>query len=257
MNKIFLNRMYIWTFLILYMVTALISCIHAIDFFSIGNVKWMAIALAMVFEVGQAMVLSSLLLSNNRNNIMPWCLMIILTSVQVIGNVYSCFSFIAKSGTDYYQYLQKPLLFWIEGVSQETMMIIISWIIGALLPIIALCMTTMVTNNIELSDNKDSSKDSSKDETIDLQEDTLDNQGLNKIEKTDISIIEEKNEPEVIQNENKIETVSDKIKDVLQNPISHNTPGDIKINSVDDVSASIPVDINSIQRHIKNVEFKD
>ena len=155
MNKIFLNRMYIWTFLVLYMVTALISCIHAIDFFSIGNVKWMAIALAMVFEVGQAMVLSSLLLSNNRNNIMPWCLMIILTSVQVIGNVYSCFSFIAKSGTDYYQYLQKPLLFWIEGVSQETMMIIISWIIGALLPIIALCMTTMVTNNIELSDNKD------------------------------------------------------------------------------------------------------
>ena len=179
--------------------------------------------------------------------------MIILTSVQVIGNVYSCFSFIAKSGTDYYQYLQQPLLFWIEGVSQETMMIIISWIIGALLPIIALCMTTMVTNNIELSDNKDSNKD----EIKDLQKDTLDNQGLNKTEKTDISIIEEKNEPEVIQNENKIETVSDKIKDILQNPINHNTPSDIKINSVDDVSASIPVDINSIQRHIKNVEFKD
>ena len=81
--------------------------------------------------------------------------------------------------------------------------------------------------------------------------------GLNKTEKMDISIIEEKNEPEVIQNDNTIETVSDKIKDILQNPINHNTPSDIKINSVDDVSTSIPVDINSIQRHIKNVEFKD
>lgn len=109
--------------------------------------------LACVFEIGQATVLASLLLSENKNKLMPWALMIILTTVQVIGNVYSCFKFISMSEINYYQYLQKPLLFWINGISEETVMIIISYIIGALLPIVALCMTTMVANNLKLKNN--------------------------------------------------------------------------------------------------------
>ena len=240
MNKIFLHKMYIWTFLCLYIVTALISCIHAIDFFAIGNVKWMAISLAMVFEVGQAMVLSSLLLSNNKSNIMPWCLMIILTSVQVIGNVYSCFSYIAKSGTDYYQYLQKPLLFWIQGVSQETMMIIISWIIGALLPIIALCMTTMVANNIELNaEDKDDS---------DANNDIKDPEILNEIP-IDNKTIAEIKEP--------IKTVENTVKDTIENLTNKKViESEVKVNSVDSLIQP-PVDKESVIQKVKNVEFKD
>lgn len=156
MNKKTLYNIFIWTFIVLYACTALISCIHAVDFFSIGNVSWMSIMLACVFELGQATVLASLLLSDNKNKIMPWVLMVILTTVQVIGNVYSCFKFISLSEINYYQYLQKPLLFWINGISEETVMIIISYIIGALLPIVALCMTTMVANNLKFveDDNK-------------------------------------------------------------------------------------------------------
>lgn len=156
MNKKTLYNIFIWTFIVLYACTALISCIHAVDFFSIGNISWMSIMLACVFELGQATVLASLLLSDNKNKIMPWVLMVILTTVQVIGNVYSCFKFISLSEINYYQYLQKPLLFWINGISEETVMIIISYIIGALLPIVALCMTTMVANNLKFveDDNK-------------------------------------------------------------------------------------------------------
>lgn len=156
MNKKTLYNIFIWTFIVLYACTALISCIHAVDFFSIGNVSWMSIMLACVFELGQATVLASLLLSDNKNKIMPWVLMVILTTVQVIGNVYSCFKFISLSEINYYQYLQKPLLFWVNGISEETVMIIISYIIGALLPIVALCMTTMVANNLKFveDDNK-------------------------------------------------------------------------------------------------------
>ena len=156
MNKKTLYNIFIWTFIVLYACTALISCIHAVDFFSIGNVSWMSIMLACVFELGLATVLASLLLSDNKNKIMPWVLMVILTTVQVIGNVYSCFKFISLSEINYYQYLQKPLLFWINGISEETVMIIISYIIGALLPIVALCMTTMVANNLKFveDDNK-------------------------------------------------------------------------------------------------------
>lgn len=149
-NKTLYN-IFIGGFVILYIATALISLCHAIEFFTIGNVKWMAITLASVFELGQMIVLSSLLLSDNKKTLLPWILLTILTSVQVVGNVYSVYKYITLSATEYYVYLQKPLIdWWLSGVSQETIIVIISWIIGALLPIIALFMTSMVANNIKL-----------------------------------------------------------------------------------------------------------
>ena len=149
-NKTLYN-IFIGGFVILYIATALISLCHAIEFFTIGNVKWMAITLATVFELGQMIVLSSLLLSDNKKTLLPWILLTILTSVQVVGNVYSVYKYITLSSTEYYVYLQKPLIdWWLSGVSQEKIIVIISWIIGALLPIIALFMTSMVANNIKL-----------------------------------------------------------------------------------------------------------
>lgn len=149
-NKTLYN-IFIGGFVILYIATALISLCHAIEFFTIGNVKWMAITLATVFELGQMIVLSSLLLSDNKKTLLPWILLTILTSVQVVGNVYSVYKYITLSATEYYVYLQKPLIdWWLSGVSQEKIIVIISWIIGALLPIIALFMTSMVANNIKL-----------------------------------------------------------------------------------------------------------
>lgn len=138
-------------FILLYVVTALISFCHAIEFFAIGNLYWMAVALAGVFEVGQMVVLSSLLLTDNKNTVIPWLLLIVLTSIQVVGNVFSVYKFISLSASTMYVYLQKPLIdWWLAGVSQETIVVIISWIIGAMLPIIALFMTSMVSNNIKL-----------------------------------------------------------------------------------------------------------
>lgn len=171
MSKNILYNMFIWTFVALYAITAFISFYHAIEFFSIGNVTWMSIMLAAVFEIGQATVLASLLLSDNNKVIMPWVLMVVLTTVQVIGNVYSTFKFMSLSEINYYQYLEKPLLFWVNGISQETVMIIISYIIGALLPIVALCMTTMVANNIKL---KNSAQDITSNDFSSEINDTLD-----------------------------------------------------------------------------------
>lgn len=152
-----LYNIFIGGFILLYLATALISFCHAIEFFTIGNVSWMATTLAAVFELGQMVVLSSLLLSNNKKTIVPWILLVILTAVQVVGNVYSVYKYITISGTDYYIYLQKSLIdWWLSGVSQETIIVIISWIIGALLPIIALFMTSMVANNIKLRNEEES-----------------------------------------------------------------------------------------------------
>lgn len=150
MNNRKLTKVLIWGFLFLYLLIAGVSFFHAIEFFGIGNVKWMAVVLSVGFEVGLALSLAAVLLSeDNKKNILPWILMIVLCAVQCCGNVYSTYKYIALSETEYYQYLAKPLLFWMEGVAEDSVQIVVSWIIGAILPIIALFMTDMVATNIK------------------------------------------------------------------------------------------------------------
>ena len=164
--KLLTNKIFIYAFLFLYALVAFISFCHAIEFFDIGNTHWMSIMLAFAFELGLAVCLASILIGTNKRNNIAWLLLTILVLVQIIGNTYSVFKFISESGHDYYNYLAKPMLFMIEEVSQETVQIIISWIMGAILPIVALLMTEMVANGIKETQMIDDSKNDQKNEQI-------------------------------------------------------------------------------------------
>ena len=166
MIKTSTNKIFIYAFLFLYALVAFISFCHAIEFFDIGNIHWMSIMLAFAFELGLAVCLASILIGINKKNNIAWLLLTILVLVQVIGNTYSVFKFISESGYDYYNYLAKPMLFMIEEVSQETVQVIISWIMGAILPIVALLMTEMVANGIKETQMIDDSKNDQKNEPI-------------------------------------------------------------------------------------------
>ena len=164
--KLLTNKIFIYAFLFLYVLVAFISFCHAIEFFDIGNTHWMSIMLAFAFELGLAVCLASILIGTNKRNNISWLLLTILVLVQIIGNTYSVFKFISESGHDYYNYLAKPMLFMIEEVSQETVQVIISWIMGAILPIVALLMTEMVANGIKETQMIDDSKNDQKNEPI-------------------------------------------------------------------------------------------
>ena len=169
MKKILTNKIFIYVFLFLYALVAFISFCHAIEFFDIGNTHWMSVMLAFAFELGLAVCLASILIGTNKRNNIAWILLTILVLVQVIGNTYSVFKYISESGYDYYNYLAKPMLFMIEEVSQETVQVIISWIMGAILPIVALLMTEMVANGIK-EEQMIEEKPEEKTEEIDHQE---------------------------------------------------------------------------------------
>ena len=169
MKKSLTNKIFIYAFLFLYALVAFISFCHAIEFFDIGNTHWMSVMLAFAFELGLAVCLASILIGTNKRNNIAWVLLTILVLVQVIGNTYSVFKYISESGYDYYNYLAKPMLFMIDEVSQETVQIIISWIMGAILPIVALLMTEMVANGIK-EEQIIEDKQEEKTEEIDHQE---------------------------------------------------------------------------------------
>lgn len=147
------RKIYIILFSILYIATAFISTIHAVSFFALANALWMGIILAITFEVGQAAVLFSILTdARNRKRIMPWCLMGLLTLVQILGNVFSSYKYLmtTPSSSENLQYFKDPIFVW-TTLPDNVTTVIVTYVIGAILPVVALSLTAMVTGYLDNS----------------------------------------------------------------------------------------------------------
>lgn len=144
-----MKKALITLFSLLYIAVGFVSTYHAIAFFAISNSNWLAVILAVAFEVGQAAVLFSLLTSKTKK-IMPWILMCVLTLVQVIGNVFSSYQYMMLNSTDQIKYFTDSVLFFLQDPDPKVNQVMISYITGAILPIVSLCMTSMVVGAAEL-----------------------------------------------------------------------------------------------------------
>lgn len=144
-------------FCILYISVGFVSVYHAINFFAISNDSWLAVILAIAFEIGQAAVLFSLLV-NKTQKVMPWILMTVLTLVQVLGNVYSSYQYAAIHSTEEIKYFTDSVLFYLQDPNPQVNQVMISYITGAILPIVALCMTSMIVD-VSGVDNKEDTKE--------------------------------------------------------------------------------------------------
>ena len=201
MKKFLTKRnIYIGLFAILYITVALVSLIHSFAFFGLANDNAMSIMLGTTFEIGQAAVLLSILTSKkDRSRIMPWCLMILLTAVQVLGNVYSSYKYLMTHSTGDLRFFKEPIFIW-TTLPDAQATVIITYIVGAILPIVALCMTSMVSNYIEDTSN----------------EDTEDN---NKLEKHPTEVPKDYNDIEEPAEEPTKETIEEPAEEPAKEPI--------------------------------------
>jgi hypothetical protein len=167
-------------FSLLYIAVGFVSTYHAISFFAISNAEWLAVILAIAFEIGQAAVLFSLLTSKNKRT-MPWILMGVLTLVQVLGNVYSSYSYMIINHPDQVKYFIDSVLFYLQDPDPKVNQVMISYITGAILPIVSLCMTSMVIDAAELK--KDNEEIEEKEPVQDIVEETVEEKIEEKPEK--------------------------------------------------------------------------
>lgn len=163
-----MKRALIILFSLLYLSVGFVSTYHAISFFEISNKTWLAVILAIAFEIGQAAVLFSLLTSNTKR-IMPWILMSVLTMVQVLGNVYSSYSYMILHNPEQVKYFTDSVLFYLQDPDPQVNQVMVSYITGAILPIVSLCMTSMVVNAAGLEKNDDEIEKTIDDKPIDNQ----------------------------------------------------------------------------------------
>lgn len=126
-TKIFI----IGTFVTLYLLVSIISTIHVIDFFKMSNPNWLAISLAIAFEVGAAASLASIITLEKMNKGIVWGLFILLTAMQAMGNTYYTYVHL----TDFQGWIELFGLAEEELIYQKRILSIVS---GAILPIVAL-----------------------------------------------------------------------------------------------------------------------
>lgn len=89
-NKL-IHRFVIGTFVSLYLLVSVISTIHVIDFFRLSNPYWLAVSLAIAFELGAAASLASLVILDKMNRTLVWMLFGAITLMQMQGNMYYAF----------------------------------------------------------------------------------------------------------------------------------------------------------------------
>jgi hypothetical protein len=163
----FIHWFIIGTFVSLYVLVSLISTIHVIDFFQLSNAKWLAITLAIAFEIGAAASLASIIVLSKMNKWIVWALFFILTAMQAMGNTYYAFTHLENYNG------------WVElfGLNEEDPLYqkrILSIVSGAILPLVALGFIKSLVDYIKPDydeveveyENKEITKEETVEETV-------------------------------------------------------------------------------------------
>jgi hypothetical protein len=129
-NKL-VSRFIISTFVTLYALVSVISTIHVIDFFELSNPYWLAVTLAIGFELGAAASLASLVILKKMNKTLVWALFITITLMQMQGNMYYAFINLEdfQSWSELFNLIEE------EPIFQKRVLAAVS---GAILPLVAL-----------------------------------------------------------------------------------------------------------------------
>lgn len=142
------SRFIIGTFVSLYLLVSIISTIHVIDFFELSNPYWLAVSLAIGFEIGAAASLASLITLDKMNKSIVWALFITITAMQMQGNMYYAFRYLE----DYQGWVELFNLIEWEPLAQKRLLAFVS---GAILPLVALGFIKSLVDYIKPDEIRD------------------------------------------------------------------------------------------------------
>jgi len=127
-----------------------ISMIHVVNFFELSNYKWLAIVLAVAFEIGALSSLAALAVMDKISKGSMWMIFILVTAIQCVGNTYYAYDFVTDMLAADPQWINS----WTElfALNEEEDIIyvkrLLAIITGAILPIISLGFTHMLVEYI-------------------------------------------------------------------------------------------------------------
>jgi hypothetical protein len=94
-NK-FLKRTIVSCFIAVPILSSVISTLHLIDLFELGNPSWLALALAVAIEIGSVASFLTLSILSRINKTIVWAMFFLLFFMQIVGNMYFSYEWITN-----------------------------------------------------------------------------------------------------------------------------------------------------------------
>ena len=246
-----LTNMQKWTvfsFLFVPLLSSLISTIHIVDFFKIGNFIWMAYVLAVAFEIGSIASAIALTVLDKISKFAVWSIFIILVFFQLLGNIFFSFEFITKmqmENSEYLNIVSDFLNYFYEFDDPREFKVTLSILIGMPIPLISLAFLKSVIdyignilkdNNSQIKNEIQESKiltdivDDVVDDVVETEE-TIDDAVEETIDDVVEDVVEETIE-DVVETEDVVEdaieeTIEDVVEDVVEETIEDSVEDEV------------------------------
>lgn len=137
---------------ILPIISSFYSTIHVIKFFELTNDFWMAVGIAMTFEIGSLAALAGLVAIDKINKNVIYFLFITLTLYQMMGNAYHAYDYMTVHMDKNPFWIKNWIeLFGLQEYDLPLMKRIIAFLSGSFLPIFSLSFLDVLMNYILVS----------------------------------------------------------------------------------------------------------
>ena len=144
MNLKKLKSIIIGFFIAVPFLSSIISTIHLVDMYYLGNPSWISYTLAVSIEIGSLASFLTLSILSKLNKSIVWLVFIILFVMQMVGNVYFTYDWISNKIADTPTWLNnfKEMLefFVYSTIPLPTVKMILSLVIGIPIPLISVLL---------------------------------------------------------------------------------------------------------------------
>lgn len=144
--------------------TSIISTVHIISWWGLSNPFIWAIFLALVIEIGALSSLAALTTLDSKNKATIMIIFGLITIMQIIGNVYFSYEFIANKLVSNPEFLTnwinltEPIFSSFMVVSLSSMHRVLAYVSGMLLPLVSLSFLHILVNYVQKNKQLERSK---------------------------------------------------------------------------------------------------
>lgn len=151
MNTKLLKRLIVGCFITVPILSSLISTVHLVDMFYLGNPNWIAITVAVAIEVGAVASFLTLSILSKLNKTIVWSMFILLFLMQVIGNVYFSYDWVTdKIAVDptWLSTFKEMIEFFSYEMTEKTAKMILAMFVGIPIPLISVFLLKSIADYI-------------------------------------------------------------------------------------------------------------
>ena len=134
------KRAIVSCFVLVPLLSSIISTVHLVDFFYLGNPSWISYTVAIAIELGAVASFLTLSILSKLNKTIVWSMFFILFFMQVIGNVYFSYDWVTRKITENPAWLtsfREMMEFFIYKVDMKTSKMILSLLLAVPIPLIS------------------------------------------------------------------------------------------------------------------------